>query len=149
MAGVISFANKNADSSVPQTNCTLTASLPQQGGEYPLSLHLMLTGILLVLVDIAVSSLLCIIKWKRCGVLAVAWYLVTMVAALTWTVVSVIYLEEVVPFWLDDKALCDYLVMLVTLVSAGYCALLSVAYLIVVMVVLIYECRRWQNMRDF
>ena len=71
------------------------------------------------------------------------------VCTLTWLVVSIIYLAVVVPVWMGEKVTCDYLVMLVSLVLVGYCGVLGVSYLITIVLVTAYDCRRWNNMRDF
>lgn len=146
--GALSFASDSSDP-LTQTNCTLTTFI-RQGLEYPLNLHLLLTGLVLILIDVAITFLLCIVKWKKCGVLTVAWFLVMTVSMLIWILISILYLVVVFPVWLEDKMVCDYLVMLMSLVLVGYCGVLGVAYLIVIVVVLAYDCRRWHNMRrDF
>lgn len=126
----------------------MTTSI-QQRAEYPLSLHLLLTGLVLISIDIAITLLLCIIKWKDCGVLAIAWYLMISVFTAMWAVISVFYLVVVIPVWLDNKVTCDYLVAVMSLVLVSYCGVLTVAYLIVIVVVLVYDCRRWRNMKQF
>ena len=146
LSGVLSFIN-NPDDPIPQTNCTLTTSV-RQGVEFPLSLLLLLTGVVLVLIDIGITLLMCIIKWKRCGVLAIAWFLVTAVCTVTWTVLSIIYLVVVVPVWQDNKISCDYLILVSTLVLVGYHGILSIVYSTVIVVVIVFDCNRWCKLRD-
>lgn len=145
-AGVISFTN-NPASPLPQTNCSLTTDIEDKA-DFPLNLLLLITGLVLVFVDIGITALLCMIKWRRCGVLSIAWYLVTVVCAATWTFISVFYLAVVTPTWVGSKETCDYLVMLVTLVAVSYCGILTLAYVVVIVVVISYDCNRWRNLRD-
>ena len=144
--GVLSFSNDPANP-LPQTNCTLSTSFKQQV-EFRLSLLLLLTGIVLILIDIATTMLMCIIKWRRCGVLAIVWFLVTTMCTAAWTVFAIIYLAVVVPVWQENKVTCDYLVLLAALVLVGYIGILTVVYLIAIVVVIVFDCNRWYHMRD-
>lgn len=145
-AGLVSFTN-DPESPLPQTNCSLTTDIEGRS-EFRLSLLLLLTGLLLILIDISITALLCIVKWKKCGVLAIAWYLVTVVCSATWTFLSVFYMIVVVPVWMGAKDSCDYLVMLTALISVAYCGVLFVTYVVVIMVVIAYDCNMWRNRRD-
>lgn len=147
VTGVLSFTN-SFDSNIPQINCTL-ATFVQQRTEFPNSLFLLLTGFFLILVDILITLLLCVVKCLKCGVLVITWYLVISVCTLVWTVLSIIYLAVVVPVWANDKGTCDYLVMIMTLVTVGYCGVLAIIYLAVIVVVIAYDCNRYRNLKDF
>ena len=145
-SGVISFSN-DPENPLPQTNCTLTTTFQQQV-DFPLNLLLLLTGILLILIDIATTMLMCIIKWRRCGALAIVWFLVTTMCTAAWMVFAIIYLTMVVPAWQGNKDTCDYLVLVATLVLVGYHGILTVVYLLVIVVVIVFDCNRWYHMRE-
>lgn len=132
---------------IPHVNCTLTTSV-QSLAPFPLILLLLLTGIILIAIDISVTFLLCIIKYKSCGVLVVVWYLITTVCILAWTIWSVLNIIVVFPAWLEERFRCDDLVMIMTLGSVVYCGVLSVIYLIVIVVVVIFDYNRWYETRD-
>lgn len=142
---MVSFTN-DPESPLPQTNCTLSMGTD---GKFPLNLLLLLTGLLLIFVDIGITSLLCVIKWRKCGALAIAWYLVTVVCSVMWTFLSVTYMIVVAPMWVGAKGTCDYLVMVTALMSVSYCGILSIVYVVVIVVVITYDCNRWRNLRDF
>lgn len=145
-SGVVSFTN-DEDSPLPQTNCSLAATI-QQNAELPLSLLLLITGFVLIFIDIGITALLCIMKWKNCGVLTIAWFLVVSVCSATWTFLSIFYLAVVMPAWVDARDTCDYLVALMAMVCVGYCGILTVAYAVVIIVVIAYDCNRWRNIKD-
>lgn len=142
-AGVVSFTN-DPDSPLPQTNCSLTI----EDSEFSLNLLLIVTAFVLIFIDVSITALLCMVKWKDCGVIAIAWYLVTVVCSGLWTFASVFYVSVVTPMWMDAKDTCDYLVMLTALISVSYCGVLFVAYVVAIVVVIIYDCNRLRNLRD-
>lgn len=143
---MLSFSN-DPDNSLPQTSCNLTARFQQQV-EFPLSLLLLLTGVILILTDLATTLLMCIIKWKRCGYFAIVWFLVTTLCTIAWAVFAIIHLSMVVPEWQGNKDSCDYLVMVVALALVAYHSFLTVMYLIVIVVVIVFDCNRWYHMRE-
>lgn len=147
--GALSYANVVERTSLSQTNCSLTTTINQSAVEFPVSLLLLLTGLVLVILDLNVSFLLCTVKWKRCSVLVIAWFLVTTVCMATWTVWCLFYLGVVYPVWLEDRSTCDYLVMIVTSIAVGVFGLLTLIYVIVIFVVIAYDCNRWCNLRSF
>lgn len=80
--------------------------------------------------------------------MAIAWFLVTTICMLTWTVLSIVYLVVVVPAWQENKDSCDYLVFVVTLVLVGYHGVVTGVYLTVIAVVIVFDCNRSYNMKD-
>lgn len=141
----MSFTN-DTDSPIPLTNCSLTTSIEQKA-EFPLSLLLLVTGFVLIFIDIAITALLCIIKWKSCGILVVVWFMVIVLCSSVWTFLCVFYLSVVVPLWFEDRGSCGYLVLVCTLVGVAYCGVLTIAYLVAIVVVITYDCNRWCNLR--
>lgn len=147
LAGVLSFTN-TPDFALPQTNCSLTSSI-QHKADIPLSLLLLITGFVLIFIDIAITAALCVIKYsRRCGVFIMAWYLVTVVCTATWTFLSILYLAVVMPSWAENRELCDYLVVVWTFMCVGYCGVLTIVYLISIVVVIAYDCNSWRNSRS-
>lgn len=144
---MVSFTNA-PDSPSPQTNCTLSTNTEDvDKADFPLSLLLLITGFALVFTDIATTALVCVIRWQRCGLLAIAWYLGTVVCLATWTGFSVAHVSIVTPVWMESKDTCDYLVMVMALASVVYCGVLTVVYVAVVVVAVSYDCNRWRNLR--
>lgn len=150
-SGVLSYTQGiDGSSTVPQTNCTLAITISDTGGaEFPLRLLLLLSGIILILVDLGISGLLCVIKYQSCGVLAAAWFLIMVVCTATWTAWSIAFIVVVFPNWLADRALCDNLVMIVTVVMTAFCGLTTLVYVVVIFIVIAFDCHRWRNMKSF
>ena len=137
--GALSY-RATTSTAIPHINCTLTTNI-NDWTEFPMELLLLSTGVVLILTGISVTLLLCIVKCQKCGFLAIAWYLITAVCVTTWTVWSILYLTVVYPAWLENTATCDCLIVLLSLASAGYCGILTMVYLVVILVVIIYDCR--------
>ena len=91
---------------------------------------------------------MCIIKWKRCGSLAIVWFLVTTGCTIAWAVFAIVHVSMVVPEWQGNKDSCDYLVLVVALVLVAYQSFLTVVYLLVIVVVIVFDCNRWYHMRE-
>lgn len=145
--GVVSLTN-DSDSPSPQTNCTLSTNTnDKDGADIPLSLLLLLTGFALVFTDIAITALMCVIKWRSCGVLAIVWFLVTVAGVVIWTCLSIAHVSIVTPIWMESKETCDYFVMVVALMSVSYSGVLTVVYAAVIVVVASYDCNRRINLR--
>ena len=141
-AGVFSYAPTapSGDGSLPQVNCTLTASFASTS--FPLKLLLLLTGIVLIIVDVNISIILCLIKYCGCAVLTIVWFLVETVCLFAWVAWSIVYLEAVFPAWLEDKALCDDLIMITTIVAVCMACIFAALYAVAILVVICYESKR-------
>ncbi len=158
-AGV--FGYNPADSIIPFVNCTLALQF-QPGLQYPVQLQLIITGVALIACDVSASLLLCAIKKLSCGVLALAWFLISTVCVSGWSVWSIVYSALVYPIWNMDRRSCDDLIMISMLVSTGLISFFMALYWLIALVVTVYDCwyrcdlqctcsckRRQQEFQDF
>ena len=148
--GVGSFLfSSSSIKNIPHFNCTLTTSV-RNYLHFPLKLLPVLTGTVLILVDVSVLCLALVIKSCGCGRLAVTWYLSVATCTATWTVWCALYLNTLAPHWLQDRRTCNDMVVGVVLVGAGLVCLVTLIYLAISLVVLVYECcgSKRQQQRD-
>lgn len=140
---MFSYAQNTPDGTIQYVNCSLGIDL-NSNVDFPVRLLLVLTGALLVAIDINISILFCILKYCGCGGLAVIWYIVECLCLLMWTAWSVFYIVSVFPAWQDNLALCENLVMIPTIIAVAVMCLFTVLYLTVVVIVMTYES--WERM---
>lgn len=140
--GVFSYArNTSGGVAIQHVNCSLAIDL-DSNVHFPLRLLLVLTGAILIAVDINVSVLFCFFKYCGCGILTVIWYMIDCIIQLTWTAWSIFYIVSVFPVWQDDRSLCDNLVMISAVIAVGIMCFFALLYVLVIILVLIYECRQ-------
>ena len=133
------FLSPTSLPTLPRTNCTLTATI-RTHYHFPLKFLPLLTGMVLILIDVSVLCLFLIVKSCGCGRLAVAWHLIITTCVATWTIWSALYLSTLAPYWLKDQRTCDSLVVGVAVGGAVFMGVISLVYLTAVLVALFYEC---------
>ena len=140
--GVFSYAqNTPGGATIQYVNCSLAIDL-DSNIDFPLRLLLVLTGALLIAIDINISILLCFLKYCGCGGLAVVWYIIDCLVLVAWTAWALYYMVAVFPTWQDDRALCENFVMISTLVAVGVSCFFALLYLAVIVIVVCYESRQ-------
>ena len=155
------FGYNPAGSILPFVNCTLALQF-QPGLQYPVQLHLIITGVALIACDVSVSLLLCAIKKLSCGVLALVWFLISTVCVTVWSAWCIAYSALVYPIWNTDRRSCDDLIMISMLVSTAIILFFMALYWLIALVVTVYDCwyrcdlqctcsckRREQEFQDF
>ncbi len=139
LLGVVSFLPPTSSTNIPHTNCTLRTSVHNHF-HFPLKLLPVLTGMVLILIDVSVLCLILIIKCCGCGRLAVVWHLSVTTCMATWTVWCALYLNALAPHWLEDQKTCDGLVVGMALGGASIVGVVTLVYLATSLVVVCYEC---------
>ena len=142
-AGVFSYAPTapSGDGSLPQVNCTLTASfclhkLPSQTPPSPdgNSPHHSRRQHLNHSLSHQVLWLCCAHYCLVLGGDSMSLCLGGLVLLYT--------LEAVFPAWLEDKALCDDLIMITTIVAVCMACIFAALYAVAILVVICYESKR-------
>lgn len=134
--GVFAYTASDA---IPSVNCTQSVQF-QSGVEFPVQLQLILTGIVLIAMDVGISLLLFAIKKLSCGTVAIVWFLTSTLLVTVWGGWSIAYAVLVYPLWNADRDSCDELVMISMLVGVALVATFMLLYWIIALVTMVYDC---------
>ena len=129
-------------------NCSLAIDL-NSSVNFPLKLVLVLTGVILIAVDLNLSVLFCLLKYCGCGGLVVLWYLFECLILTAWTAWSIFYTVTVFPLWQDDKDRCERFVLISAIVAVAVMTFFTLFYLAIIMIVVVYEIRERMGCRCY
>ena len=145
--GVASFvpsvSTSTGDSNVPPiVNCSIAAEFGSS--QFSLGLFLILTGVILICLDIIFSVLLCCIRFCSCRMGVFVLFLVTVTSLTVWVIFGIVYMtqEKGLPTWLNDKSTCSHLVVISSLVALCIVATFVLIYIITIITAICCYCYR-------